>query len=262
MSESPPRWQERVSVEPASGIVLSRHGGPDRLVDQEVGAGELRSAADPSTGVAPTMEDETGARIEAPANESDPLPSLVTGAVSGDAKATRALLVAMGGQVRGACRAVLGSGHPDLEDTIQECFVGLIRALPAYRFEGAFPHYALRIAVRTALGARRRAQALRKREEPEATPGDEAPAPIGTPSEQVLTAERRELLRTLLDELPEVQAQSLIMRVLFDLSIEEIATAWGVSVNTVKTRLRLAKDALRRRIAADSKLSIALGGPR
>jgi RNA polymerase sigma-70 factor (ECF subfamily) len=210
------------------------------------------------------MEEEAGARIQAPAPiaESDPLPSLVTGAVSGDANATRTLLVTMGRQVRGACRAILGSGHPDLEDTIQECFVGLIRALPAYRFEGAFPHYALRIAVRTALGARRRAQATRAREAPEAAPGDEAPAPSSTPSEQVLTAERRELLRGLLDELPEVQAQSLVMRILFDLSIEEIATASGVSVNTVKTRLRLGKDSLRRRITGDSKLATALGGPR
>jgi RNA polymerase sigma factor (sigma-70 family) len=259
MSESPPRWQERVSAEPASGIVLSP---PRRLSDQEVGEGELRSSADPSAGVAPTMEEEAGTRNEAPAVESDPLPSLVTGAVSGDANATRTLLVTMGRQVRGACRAILGSGHPDLEDTIQECFVGLIRALPAYRFEGAFPHYALRIAVRTALGARRRAQATRAREELDAAPGDEAPAPSSTPSEQVLAAERRELLRGLLDELPDVQAQALAMRIVFDLSIEEIATASAVSVNTVKTRLRLAKDALRRRITGDSTLAMALGGPR
>jgi RNA polymerase sigma-70 factor (ECF subfamily) len=180
----------------------------------------------------------------------------------GDANATHSLLVNMGKQVRGACRAILGPGHPDLEDTMQECFLGLIRALPAYRFEGAFSHYVLQIAVRTALGARRQAHAARARENLAEAPGDQAPAHSSTPSEQVLAAERRELLRQLLDELPDVQAQALTMRIVFDLSIEQIGAASGVSVNTVKTRLRLAKDALRRRIAGDSTLTTALGGQR
>jgi RNA polymerase sigma factor (sigma-70 family) len=265
MSESPPRWQEMQSDEPASGIVLSPHAAQSRrLIDQEVGTGESRLPTDPAPGVVPTKGEEVADPIPAAASvtPSDPPSSLVISAVHGEAKATRALLATVGRQVRGACRSILGSGHPDLEDTIQECFVGLVRALPAYRFEGAFSHYALRIAVRTALGARRRAHVTRAREELEQAPGDDVASPSIAPSDQTLSAERRELLRRLFDELPVAQAQALVMRILFDLSIEEIASASSVSVNTVKTRLRLAKDSLRRRIAGDPSLATALGGPR
>ncbi len=282
MSDSPPRWEATVeaAVEPGSGIVANRS---ERLVDQRNEATAAnRARTDPSAWVAPTMDSKAAnpiraaatVRVQSPGTvpaspgpqataraESDPLPSLVTGAMRGELDATRSVLVAMGRPVRGACRAILGSGHPDLEDTVQECFVSLIRALPAYRFEGVFSHYALRIAVRTALGARRRARTARSREEQVESAVHDA-THDSIPSEQVLAAERRDLLRRLLDELPDVQAQALTMRIIFDLSIEQIAAASGVSVNTVKTRLRLAKDALRRRISGDSVLSTALGAQR
>jgi DNA-directed RNA polymerase specialized sigma24 family protein len=55
-----------------------------------------------------------------------------------------------------------------------------------------------------------------------------------------------ELVRTLLDDLDEAQAKALLMHIMLGHSLDEIATMTGVSVNTVKTRLRLAKDRLRR----------------
>jgi RNA polymerase sigma factor (sigma-70 family) len=212
--------------------------------------------------VAPTGIDLPGVETEPPGTVADPLPSLVTGAMRGDTDATRALLVNVGKQVRGACRTILGPAHPDLEDTVQECFVGLIRALPAYRFEGTFSHYALRIAVRTALAARRHHRAHRAREDLAESFDADLPGEGASPSELMLATERRSALRRLVDDLPEAQAQALLMRIVFDLSIEEIAKSSAVSVNTVKTRLRLAKDALRRRICQDSKLSSLLGGRR
>jgi RNA polymerase sigma-70 factor (ECF subfamily) len=202
------------------------------------------------------------AETEPPGDVADPLPSLVTGAMRGDTDATRSLLVKVGKQVRGACRTILGPTHPDLEDTVQECFLGLIRALPAYRFEGAFSHYALRIAVRTALAARHHHRVSRAREDLAQSCEAEPPGEGASPSDQVLASERRIALRRLVDDLPEAQAQALLMRIVFELSIEEIAESSAVSVNTVKTRLRLAKDALRRRICQDSTLSGVLGGRR
>jgi DNA-directed RNA polymerase specialized sigma24 family protein len=59
-----------------------------------------------------------------------------------------------------------------------------------------------------------------------------------------------------------VQAQALTMRILFDLSIQQMTTTSAVSVNPVKTRLRLAEAALRRRIVEDSGLAIAPRGQR
>jgi RNA polymerase sigma-70 factor (ECF subfamily) len=42
-----------------------------------------------------------------------------------------------------------------------------------------------------------------------------------------------------------IQAETLIMRIVLGFSVEEIAASTDVSVNTVKTRLRLGKNALR-----------------
>jgi RNA polymerase sigma-70 factor (ECF subfamily) len=57
---------------------------------------------------------------------------------------------------------------------------------------------------------------------------------------------RADLVRNLLDALNEDQAKALLLHVMLGHSTEEIADITGVSVNTVKTRLRLGKEQLRR----------------
>jgi RNA polymerase sigma-70 factor (ECF subfamily) len=57
---------------------------------------------------------------------------------------------------------------------------------------------------------------------------------------------RADLVRKLLDELNETQSTVLRLRLMLGHSIGEIASITGVSVNTVKTRLRLGKNQLRR----------------
>jgi RNA polymerase sigma-70 factor (ECF subfamily) len=67
-------------------------------------------------------------------------------------------------------------------------------------------------------------------------------------------------LRTLLEELPEIQAETFALRVALGYSMQEVAAATGAPVNTVRSRLRLAREALRRRIEQDPSLSEVLGG--
>ena len=57
--------------------------------------------------------------------------------------------------------------------------------------------------------------------------------------------ERTEVLRDLIHRVRPIQAETLVMRVVLGFSMEEIALATDVSVNTVKTRLRLGKKTLR-----------------
>jgi RNA polymerase sigma factor (sigma-70 family) len=172
----------------------------------------------------------------------------------------RQLLRSVAGPLLAAVKAIAGRRTPDLEDIAQETLVAFVHALPAFRGECSVMHYASRIAVRTAMAARRRRVArdhridsLDDNSEPEeqtaASPGDEAWA-----------ARRRELLRSLLDELPEVQADTLALRVALGYSMQEVADATSAPVNTVRSRLRLAKEALRRRIEEDPSLSDLLRG--
>jgi RNA polymerase sigma-70 factor (ECF subfamily) len=62
----------------------------------------------------------------------------------------------------------------------------------------------------------------------------------------------------MLAELPAGQGETLALRVVLGSSIKEIAEATQVPVNTVRSRLRLAKEALRKRIEEDPTLAAEL----
>jgi RNA polymerase sigma-70 factor (ECF subfamily) len=72
---------------------------------------------------------------------------------------------------------------------------------------------------------------------------------IGGSTPEAGAARRRDVLRRLLDDLADEQAEALALRVVLGWSLDEISAATGAPVNTVRSRLRLAKEALRRRIA-------------
>ena len=78
------------------------------------------------------------------------------------------------------------------------------------------------------------------------------------PPDGLARERRRSLLCELLDDLPPPQADALAFRFILGSSLAEIAAPTGVPVNTVRSRVRLAKEALRRRIAASSTLAEAL----
>jgi RNA polymerase sigma-70 factor (ECF subfamily) len=134
----------------------------------------------------------------------------------------------------------MGRHHPDLEDAIQDCLVDVVRALPQFRFESDVAHYVTKISLRRSIAARQRARARSTR--------------LATmdahdrrfPSFDDGTEARADLVRNLLDELNQEQANVLRLRLMLGHSIGEIACITGVSQNTVKTRLRLGKIQLRR----------------
>jgi RNA polymerase sigma-70 factor (ECF subfamily) len=160
-----------------------------------------------------------------------------------DPAAMRTFLEAIAPSVRSVCRGVLGAGHVDLEDTVQECLIDILRALPKYRVEGAIVHYTNRIALRASIAARKRA---RSREQRQNALAEQAPVQDFAAGEDALP--NLWLVRALIDELSAVQAETVLMRMVLGCSVEEIAVATQVPVNTTKSRLRLAKDYLRRRL--------------
>ena len=161
-------------------------------------------------------------------------------ALGGDRLALRDFLGTAAPIVRRVCRGVMGREDPELEDAIQDSLIEVARALPQFRFEGSASHYVTKIAMRRAISARQRARARSKQH----ATLDAATIPI-TRFESGLET-RAELVRNLLDDLNEEQAKALLLRVMLGHSMDEVAAITGVSVNTVKTRLRLAKNQLRR----------------
>lgn len=185
---------------------------------------------------------------------ADPLVDVARLAAAGDLAATARLLRAVGPRLTGAVRAVLGPAHPDLDDAVQQSLIALVQALPAFRGECSPASYGARIAVRIAVATRRmgRLRALRRDEMASREP---PPMPIATPGDDDTSERRRRLLRELLSEIPEEQAEAMALRVVLGWSLEEVSEATGAPTNTVRSRLRLAREALRKRIEADPRLA-------
>jgi RNA polymerase sigma-70 factor (ECF subfamily) len=154
-------------------------------------------------------------------------------------------------------RAVLGASHPDVDDALQHALIGLARALPSYRGDCDLLGYARVIAVRAAVLTRKRARARQVLRQDEAE-ADDLTAAGPSPSERAASHRRMEVLRDLLAELPQEQAETLAMRVVLGCSLEEVAKTTGVPVNTVRSRVRLAKERLKARIESEPSLMDAL----
>jgi RNA polymerase sigma-70 factor (ECF subfamily) len=184
--------------------------------------------------------------------------ALARQAATGDAAATSRLLRSLASRVVRVVRAVLGSSHPDVDDVAQQALIGFIQALPAFRGDCDPARYATTIAVRTAIGARRRVRIEHARRDPGAD-ADAVASPAMEPGEEIASQRRKEVLRELLAELPPEQAEALAMRVVLGWSLEEIAGQSGAPLNTVRSRLRLAKESLRKTIESQPGLVELLG---
>lgn len=196
----------------------------------------------------------------APSQHDHQHDTLVASAIGGDRAALRALLVEVAPAVTSAVRSIVGPAAPNKDDLTQDAMIAFMRALPGYRGESSIVRYAYRIAVRTALPECRKnrgrvrlfdtfASAEKVRAERE-------------PTDICVRRSRKDLIRELLAELPEAQAYAFAHRVIWGASLEEIAADTEVSVNTVRTRLRLAKETIRERLEANPELIELLEGKR
>nr|WP_223643099.1 RNA polymerase sigma factor [Corallococcus sp. EGB] len=161
-------------------------------------------------------------------------------AMRGQRDATESLLLELLPRVRNLVRYLV-RGDSDVEDIAQESLIALVRGLPTYRGDGRFHGWVDRVVVRTTFAwlKRSRGREARYSEDPVellAVPSDEAPA------DEYL--HRRHLV-TLLDRLSTEQRHALVLHHVLELSVQEISSELGVPFETVRSRLRLGRTALR-----------------
>ena len=138
------------------------------------------------------------------------------------------------------------------EDLLQDVFVKVIQTLNSdkYNEEGKFQPWLMRIAHNLAIDHFRKAKRY--------------PTIILEDGSNLLNSmkfaedsiedvrvkeETLEMIKRLIDELPEAQKEVLIMRHYLDMSFQEIADATGVSINTALGRMRYALINLRKQLS-------------
>ncbi|MFP2905176.1 RNA polymerase sigma factor [Pyxidicoccus sp. 3LFB2] len=132
-------------------------------------------------------------------------------------------------------------GDADVDDIAQEGLIALMRGLPSYRSEGRFNAWVDRVVVRATFAWLKRSRGR------EARQLDEPVELIAVPSEDAQPDEyvHRRHLVTLLDKLSTEQRHALVLHHVLELSVPEISTELGIPFETVRSRLRLGRAALR-----------------
>jgi len=189
----------------------------------------------------------------------DPLAELLDDANAGNRDSLGRILAATAPAVLAVVRVILGADNPDVPDVAQESLLAVKDALRTFRGEASLTQYARQIAVRTAL-ASRRGRGARDRLL-ERFRRESAIEPTIDPAvDPVARARRTAAFRGLLDDLPEEQAETFALRVVLDYSLEQVAAATGAPVNTVRSRVRLAREKLKQKIENDPDLWDVLQG--
>lgn len=173
---------------------------------------------------------------------ADPFASDLEQTLAGDPRATERLIVGVTPAVSRAVRSLLGPHHPELDDAVQDALIRLLDALPRFRRTSSLRTFAIRIATRAGVDVLRR-QYRRRRTLRAIDLGTTTPGPAGP-------VDPRDdwVMGLVASALSAVQLESLVLRALFDYSVEEIAAETGAEIETVRSRLRLAREALRRKL--------------
>ena len=139
-------------------------------------------------------------------------------------------------------RTLLRLGVPPaaVEDAVQDVFLAAQRRLATFRGESEPSTWLTGIAVRVAANARR----LTGRRGPAVAFDDALADPASGPDHQLEQRRRLEALQRVLNLLPEEQRDVLVLIDLEQFTAPEVASALGLNVNTVSSRLRLGRAAL------------------
>lgn len=155
-------------------------------------------------------------------------------------------------------RRVLGSESSEVEDVAQEAALAVLDALPRYRGEGTVLHFACRVAVLTAMNVRRRVTTQKRSGRSASCPLEQVPSHAPGPDREAANRSLVPVVRELLLTLPENQAEALALHAVLGCTVTEIAETTQAPEETVRSRLRLAKLALRKRVLANAVLRDAL----
>jgi RNA polymerase sigma-70 factor (ECF subfamily) len=157
------------------------------------------------------------------------------------------------------------SNNDDAEDVTQDVLLQVVRKLPSFRGESAFPTWLHRVTVNAALAHRRRRAVHHERMA--CGPLDvvlEQQPPCGPvrrwtvgPEEAALDRETQAVIERAIDELPEDYRDVFVLADIEGLANAAIGELLGLSLPAVKSRLHRARQKLRDALAPHFEQSVS-----
>ncbi len=175
--------------------------------------------------------------------------SVIARAQAGDRQALDELVNHYHTRMLRTAMRILGN-ESEAEDAVQQAFLGAYQNLDKFRGDSAFSTWMTRITMNEALGiVRKRRKNLVELNETIGHDSDASGSPLAateaTPEEAVLRAERARLVHESMRVVKPSYVLVIKMRVVEDLSVEEIAGRLKMPVNTVKVHLYRARQSMK-----------------
>lgn len=142
----------------------------------------------------------------------------------------------------------------EIEDVAQEAFIKAYRALPQFRGDSAFYTWLYRIAINTAknhlVASGRRPSSPSEFETEDGETFDETDtlSDNNTPESVLASREIAETVNAAIEALPEELRSAIVLREIEGMSYEDIATAMGCPIGTVRSRIFRAREAIATRL--------------
>lgn len=167
---------------------------------------------------------------------------IITRAQDGDLKAFEEIYKATSGFVYTVALRVLGD-RQDADEVTQDVFLSVHDNLKRFRFESSFKTWVYRIAVNRALNYVKKISRRRSHE----VYSEDAVTETGVVAQVHTNNEREDAdvrVQEMLAHLNPDQRACIVLRSIEGLSYQEIAQSLGININTVRTRLMRAREAL------------------
>ena len=137
----------------------------------------------------------------------------------------------------------ISRNNADAEEVTQDVFLQIYRNLKNFKFASSFTTWAYRIATNTAINKYRQASRERSHlqgyeQEAIRQPGKD------TTAEYINQESAQKTVAALLDRLDPEQRACIVLREIEGLSYKEMAEVLQININTVRTRLKRAREAL------------------
>ncbi len=167
---------------------------------------------------------------------------ILTEAARGDLKAFETVYKASSSFVYNVAFRVVGNKE-DAQEVTQEVFLTVYNKLKEFRFESSFKTWVYRITVNHAINMAKKTARTRNK----TTVYNEQMEPLALPSDIEAKVEKEyndEIIEDLLNAVNLDQRACIVLRNIEGLSYEEIAKSLNININTVRSRLKRAREKL------------------